>query len=500
MDLALPPNEPDRLRALREYGILDTAPEQSFDDLTALAAHLCEAPIALISLLDENRQWFKSRIGITATETARDISFCTHAILEPDLFIVPDACKDARFAENPLVTSDPHIRFYAGSPLVTPTGYALGTLCVIDHVPRELRPEQRQALAVLSRHVIAQLELRRALAARQQAEEALTERNEEVRKLRRALDGRHQFADLLGKSTMMQRIFQLIREVSRVDATVLIEGETGTGKELVARAIHAHSHRSAGPFITVNCAGLTESLVGSQLFGHRKGAFTGAVETQQGLFEAANGGTLFLDEIGDVPLSIQTSLLRVLQEREVTRLGESKPRKVDVRVLAATHHDLAHDAEQGSFRPDLLYRIRVARLPLPPLRARREDIPLLAGAFLEQCRTTTGTPVETIAPEAMACLVEYSWPGNVRELKSAIEYAVIHSHPPSINKSDLPPEITQLAQAGASPVSTEGSEKNRILVALQRTQGNRKEAAKILGMSRATFYRHLAQLGISPPR
>ena len=206
----------------------------------------------------------------------------------------------------------------------------------------------------------------------------------EVHDLRRLLDERAQFHDLLGKSKAMQLVYQQIRDVARVDSTVLIEGETGTGKELVARAIHSSSHRKDKPFVAVNCAGLTESLLSSQLFGHKRGAFTGAIEDHQGLFEAANGGTLLLDEIGDIPMTVQNQLLRVLQEREIVRLGESRPRKIDVRVLAATHRSLSDEAAKGNFRSDLFYRIRVARISLPPLRDRREDIPLLAASFLAQ--------------------------------------------------------------------------------------------------------------------
>ena len=247
----------------------------------------------------------------------------------------------------------------------------------------------------------------------------------EIYDLRRLLNEKAQFHDLVGKSEPMQQVYQQIGDLAKVDSTVLIEGETGSGKELVARAIHASSHRSEKPFVAVNCAGLTESLWGSQLFGHKRGAFTGAISDHQGLFEAANGGTLFLDEIGDIPMNVQTSLLRVLQEQEITRLGESKPRKIDVRVIAATQHNLSEEVAKGRFRVDLLYRIRVARIQLPPLRARREDIPLMVAWFLGQCRAAIGKPVQNLSQEAMQLLLEYSWPGNVRELKSAIEFAVI---------------------------------------------------------------------------
>ena len=321
----------------------------------------------------------------------------------------------------------------------------------------------------------------------------------EVEDLRRLLGETGKFQDLIGKSSGMQAIFQQIHELARVDSTVLIEGETGTGKELVARAIHRSSHRKDMPFVAVNCAGLTESLVASQLFGHKRGAFTGAVSDQTGLFEAAEGGTLFLDEIGDIPLAVQTSLLRVLQEREVTRLGEAKLRKINVRVIAATHHHLASDVESGQFRADLLYRIRVGRILLPALRTRREDIPLLATFFLGQCRATTGRPVNMISHEALRLLMAHDWPGNVRELQHAIEFAVIRSRGHTLQPHDFPPEVLdqpdlpRITRGKNAPVSDQD---NSIFAALEKTGGNRSAAARLLGISRVTLYRRLSSLGI----
>ncbi|MBL8152275.1 MAG: sigma-54-dependent Fis family transcriptional regulator, partial [Blastocatellia bacterium] len=259
----------------------------------------------------------------------------------------------------------------------------------------------------------------------------------EIADLRRLLDEKSQFESLVGKSDPMKVLYQKIQDVASVDATVLVEGETGTGKELVARAIHSVSHRKAKPFIAVNCAGLTESLLASQLFGHKKGAFTGAVQDQQGLFEAANGGTLFLDEIGDIPMLVQTHLLRVLQEKEIVRLGESKPRKIDVRVVAATHRNLAEEVEKGTFRQDLLYRIRVARINIPSLRERKEDIPLLVGSFLSQSRASIGKKVHEFSNDALRLLMAHNWPGNVRELKNTIERAIILSDTNLIDKANI---------------------------------------------------------------
>jgi sigma-54 dependent transcriptional regulator, acetoin dehydrogenase operon transcriptional activator AcoR len=320
----------------------------------------------------------------------------------------------------------------------------------------------------------------------------------EVHDLRRLLDERAQFHDLLGRSKAMQLVYQQIRDVARVDSTVLIEGETGTGKELVARAIHSSSHRKDKPFVAVNCAGLTESLLSSQLFGHKRGAFTGAIEDHQGLFEAASGGTLLLDEIGDVPITVQNQLLRVLQEREIIRLGESRPRKIDVRVLAATHRSLTEEVAKGSFRSDLFYRIRVARISLPSLRARREDIPLLAASFLAQFSAASGTRVTELSRDALRLLAGYNWPGNVRELRSAIEFAVIRCAGAVIQPEDLPPEILQPADfEGSIPGDPLADEKERFLQALERSRGNRALAARLLGISRATLYRRLADLKIS---
>ncbi len=322
----------------------------------------------------------------------------------------------------------------------------------------------------------------------------------EVQVLRERLAAQRRFGRLVGKSDRMQRVFRLIKDVARVDATVLIEGETGTGKELVARSIHESSHRRDRPFVAVNCAGLTDSLLTSQLFGHRRGAFTGAVEDRQGFFEAANGGTIFLDEIGDIPMNVQTALLRVIQEREIIRLGDARPRKIDVRIIAATHRDLGEEVAHQRFRADLLYRIRVARVPLPPLRARREDIPLLANTFLEELRAETGKRVEVVSEEAMRRLVTYAWPGNVRELRSAIEFALIQCRGTAILPEDLPPELSSARpetapQPGAVAAEAEMDEPARMREALRRTSGNRAAAARLLGMSRATFYRRLSHYG-----
>jgi PAS domain S-box-containing protein len=322
----------------------------------------------------------------------------------------------------------------------------------------------------------------------------------EIYNLRTQLNKTAEFHDLIGKTEVMHQVYQQIRDVAGLDWTVLITGETGSGKELVARAIHSLSRRKDRPYIAVNCAGLTESLLTSQLFGHKRGAFTGAVADQKGLIEAADGGTLFLDEIGDVSMSVQTSLLRALETREITRLGETHPKTIDVRIIAATHRNLAQEVAQGRFRSDLLYRLRVARIELPNLRDRREDIPLLVDHFLREAHLSIGQPVKKIAHEAMQVLLRYDWPGNVRELKSAIDVAVIHSKGSLVQPGDLPYEITKAVQLQGSPEPELKDEKTRFTEALQKAHGNRTLAARNLGISRATFYRRLAELGLGPKR
>ncbi len=338
----------------------------------------------------------------------------------------------------------------------------------------------------------------------------------EVHDLRMMLEERWSFEDMVGKSKSMQNVFQQIRDIANLDLTVLIEGETGTGKEMVARAIHHCSDRSNNPFVAFNCAGLADSLLTSQLFGHRRGSFTGAISDHRGLFESANGGTLFLDEIGNIPLHVQTALLRVLQEREILRIGDSQPRGIDVRVLAAANCDLIREVKEGRFRQDLLFRIRVGRIHLPSLRKRRVDIPLLAMHFLGRCRSAMVKDISEISGEAMSKLMKYDWPGNVRELQNTIEFAMVQASQGQIHLADLPPEILQMKHSSDKTIVSEKSgfenkrrlsnalnqgkesdqEIRRFTQALEDSGGNRSKTAKILGISRATFYRRLSKMNM----
>jgi PAS domain S-box-containing protein len=703
-----------------------------------MTAHLLDVPFALVSLVDEDRQWFKARYGIDVTETPRDVSFCGHVVALDRPLVVPDARADGRFADNPLVVGDPQVRFYLGYPLRTPDGHVLGTLCAIDQRERVVGEREHELLATLAEQTMTQLELRRQgrllteertrlraildaavdviitideqgnidqvnravepltghrpeellgcsvcglmpephatahpghlrrhlehpaphpihrtrevlvkrrdgttfpadlsvgaleidgrrlftgvlrdISARKEAETRLNEALSDLRQSRDHLEqvleqlrvgtlvvsprgtvtylsgscaraagvdpagalearwedvlrvdpatretirrlarlpaaertrlelpldagatrrwleldvrddprdperrifflydvsavhelrsqlGRQHPGLMVGSSRAMQTLYREIDEVAAGDWTVLVEGETGSGKELVAQSIHRASGRREGPFVAVNCAGLTESILGSQLFGHARGAFTGATADQVGFFEAASGGTLFLDEIGDVPPAIQSALLRALQEREVTRLGETRPRKVDVRIVTATNRDLRRRVAEGHFREDLLYRLLVGRIRVPPLRERREDIPALVAAFLAEERVTGGKLVTDASPAVLEALSRHAWPGNVRELRSAIEHAVIRCRSRRIELVDLPTEIgTGGASAAPGPApaprqDVEPGDRDRIAAALERTGGNRVRAARLLGVSRATLYRRIEALGLA---
>ena len=310
-------------------------------------------------------------------------------------------------------------------------------------------------------------------------------------------DGDEPPGGLLGRSQSMRAVFEIIARVAPTDATVLVTGETGTGKELVTRAIHELSDRSEGPFVAVNCAALAEGVLESELFGHVRGAFTGAQRDRTGLFAAAHGGTLLLDEIGDVSLGMQHRLLRVLQEHEFTPVGSVKPVSVDVRVVAATNRDLRAEMEAGRFRDDLYYRLNVVRIEVPPLRERREDVPLIAESFF---RRVDLSPHAACSPLAMRHLQAYGWPGNVRELLAALESAQILSGGRRIEAQHLPADVRGLSgrEYGASERYRQESEHEReaIARALTETGGARTTSAERLGMSRTTLWRKMKQYGL----
>jgi len=297
----------------------------------------------------------------------------------------------------------------------------------------------------------------------------------------------------------MQQVFDLASSAAQSDAPLIIYGESGTGKELVATAIHQLSPRAAAPFIKVNCAALNNNLLESELFGHVKGAFTGAEHKRIGRFEAAHGGSIFLDEIGDLPLLTQTKLLRVLQEMEIERVGDNRPIKINVRIIAATHKDLHQLIADGLFREDLYYRISVIPVTLPPLRERRQDIPLLLEAFIKHIGRKSGKKITGITREALDLLMNYGWPGNVRELINVLEYAYVVCLKGEIGPVHLPgqfqggqlPKATRRSQVAAEPGET--SKRQRLISALEKTGGNQSEAAKILGVSRVTVWKWMSK-------
>jgi two-component system, NtrC family, response regulator HydG len=330
----------------------------------------------------------------------------------------------------------------------------------------------------------------------------LTRHREQIETYRRELIARDRFYGMIGASPAMRRLFDMIVNASRSDAPVIVFGESGTGKELVAHAVHQRGHRSKKPFVQVNCAALNESLLESELFGHVKGSFTGAHCSRTGRFEAAQGGDIFLDEIGDLPMATQVKLLRVLEEKEVERVGDHRPIPVDVRIISATHRDLADLVSRGQFREDFFYRINVIPIHVPPLRERSEDIPLLARSFFNRIQVKSGKPIEGISGRAMARLTDYPWPGNVRELRSAMEYAFVTAQEGLIEPEHLPVSIIEQARtrpAVEKPMrDLDQLKKERLVNALMEARGNQSAAARLLGMSRTSVWNQVKRYRMNP--
>ncbi|MBL0218767.1 MAG: sigma 54-interacting transcriptional regulator [Myxococcales bacterium] len=641
-----------RLEALRRYEILDTPPDGAFDQITAVAAAFFRVPIAIVSLVDHDRIWFKSRMGLDAREVEREPGLCSSAILSSDLYRVHDAAIDPRTLANPLVTGELGLRFYAAAPLRTHDGFNLGTLCVSDREPRELTATEAEMLTRLASLVMDQMELRLAARKVAELERAQQELNEKLRDANRALgeseeafrdlfeeapfpyvyegtdsrlirvnraglttlgirpdevattygqslvadtpenkrvmreafetvsrgeeakdivlelrrkdDGKpvwvqwrskpaagrgytrtmlvditarvllereqarlqaqnaylyeeiltdYNFGAVIGESPALQKVMEQTRLVAATDASVLIHGESGTGKELIARAIHEQSTRKSRVLIKVNCSAIPDSLFESEFFGHVRGAFTGAIKDKPGRFELADGGTLFLDEIGEIPLAMQAKLLRVLQEQEVERVGDTTTRKVDVRIIAATNRDLRIEAEEGRFRQDLYYRLSVFPISLPPLRERLEDIPLLATSFARKSAKQMGRPTPQITRATMEALAAYDWPGNIRELQNAVERAVIVSRGGPL-QFELPKPQPRPAPVAPIPASSpppalltreelKRQERDNVVRALKQADGKifgPGGAAELLGMKPTTLASRIRALGLSGER
>jgi PAS domain S-box-containing protein len=337
----------------------------------------------------------------------------------------------------------------------------------------------------------------------------LTQARQKVEEARHRLLEVYQFSNIVGKSHAMQEVFNAIRLAAKSDATVLVQGESGTGKELVASAIHYNSERAQAPLITVNCSALTESLLESELFGHVRGAFTGAHRDRLGRFEEADTGTIFLDEIGDISPFIQLKLLRAIQAKQIERVGDSRRRSIDIRIITATLKDLYALVQNGDFREDLYYRLKVFPIHLPPLRSRREDIPLLTRHFIEKFNRKTGKHIQDLSPDAKRILMDYDWPGNVRELENAMEHAFVLAGGDQIGIFDLPVEIRQMKYYAARPPQAEPDKpkapprvtRARLMDLLAECGWNKAEVARRLGRSRTSVWKYMKKWGIplNPP-
>jgi len=646
MKPVLPENEAERLNALRRYGILDTPPEPAFDRIAEMAANFFHVPMAGVSLVDEDRVWFKSRVGIDFHQTARDAGLCSSAMLSQGIYHLSDATHDQRALGHSFV-ADLGIHFYAAAPLRNQEGFNLGTVWVLDQKPRELASGEAEMLRALAALAMNQMELRfyadkvarleraertigeqlreanqrlaqseeqfrdlfeeapiaylqtvdtRTLRANSTAMQILgvnpdeilglpatsfvpdtpeaqrrlryalsflatgTDKKGVVLELRRKDDGRpvwvrwwcrpepggnytrsmfiditdqvlmgqekarleaqnaylldeirteQSFGDIIGGSSGLRKVMQQVQLVAPTDATVLITGESGTGKELVARAIHEQSARRERPLIKLNCSAVPEGLFESEFFGHVKGAFTGALKDKPGRFELADGGTLFLDEIGEVPLAMQAKLLRVLQEQELERVGDTRTRKVNVRVVAASNRNLKKEVDESRFRQDLFYRLSVFPIEVPPLRERREDIAPLVANFIRQSARRMNRPEPRLSKAALDRLGSYDWPGNVRELQNTVERAIILWREGSLT-FDLPASPArqntgqQPKPAADATLPTRNElkrqERETIINALKQTNGKVSGpggAAELLDMKPSTLASRISSLGIN---
>ena len=634
-----PQNEAERLNALRRYQILDTPPEPAFDRIAEMAATLFQVPMAVVSLVDEDRVWFKSRLGIDADHCARDAGLCSSAIASPGVYYLRDAAHDERAVGHPLVPAL-GIRFYAAAPLRTHDGLNLGTVCVLDQQPRELAPGEAEMLEMLAALAMNQMELRQytekvaeleqartvvdaipqlisvlnpegeflysnqavmdytgltreevravefrdraghpedverlrekrqqALSRgvpfqleqrarrkdgqyrwflvqyepfrdgrgevirwyatgtdiedRKQAEERTRKENLALEKERTRLESQNaylldeiraeqNFGDIIGGSSGLRKVMHQVQLVAPTDATVLITGESGTGKELIARAIHERGARSERTLVKLNCSAVPEGLFESEFFGHVKGAFTGALKDKPGRFELADGGTLFLDEIGEVPLAMQAKLLRVLQEQELERVGDTRTRKVNVRVIAATNRDLKKEVDEGRFREDLFYRLSVFPIEVPPLRERRDDIGPLVAHFIRQSARRMNRPEPQISKTAFDQLAACHWPGNVRELQNTVERAIILWREGPLT-FDLPASRPHKSSGEeAKPAAKTAlltldelkrQEREAIINALIQANGKvsgARGAAELLGMKPSTLASRISSMSIDP--
>ncbi|GAB4389099.1 MAG: hypothetical protein Kow0025_12340 [Thermodesulfovibrionales bacterium] len=398
---------------------------------------------------------------------------------DEEVVIYERASEDPRFTREVLKREG--MEFYAGLPLKS-KGKVVGVLCAITHFP--YTPDSESLDILRAATVPIGLAIDNAVRF-----EVLEKRAGE----------RARYADfegIIANSPKMAGVLDIVRKVKDVASSILISGESGTGKELIARAIHFNSQRRERPFVALNCAAIPDALLESELFGYTKGAFTGASEGKRGLLEEADGGSAFLDEIGSMRASLQAKLLRFLQDRSFYKVGGTRPVTVDVRIIAATNRDLEEAVGAGDFREDLYYRLNVIRIALPPLRERREDIPLLIRYFLNRFNRLMGRNIKKVAPEAMAMLSGYEWPGNVRQLENVVERAVVLARGSELTPADLPMEIALVDGGLGEDLTLESLERAHVLRVLSVADGNRKRAAELLGINTATLWRKLKKYGL----
>jgi len=434
---------------------------------------------------------------------------CSNVIRKREPLIAENVLECPRLSRS--VAEEEALSCHASVPLVS-KDEVVGVMNVASEGFRPFSSEDLDLLTLIGHQIGVAIENARLFEDTRQKSSELQEaydrlkslyedlkaEREKTRSLSNALEDRFGLCNIVGKNHKMQAIYDLIENISQSDSTVLIQGESGTGKELIARAIHLLSPRKERPFVVANCSAYAQSLLGSELFGHEKGAFTGAVRRKKGRFELADGGTIFLDEIGEIPPTTQLLLLRVIQEKRFERVGGEETLKVDVRVIAATNSDLAQEMMEGRFREDLYYRLNVIPIMVPPLRERKDDIPLLAKHFLEMYSNDNGKQIGGFSEEVMQILLDYDWPGNVRELQNVVEHALILAKGEVITQIDLPHNLKEaFPQAKADISSLKDTERNLILKVLKENEGNKYQAAKMLGITRSTLYGKLRRHGIA---
>jgi Nif-specific regulatory protein len=434
---------------------------------------------------------------------------CLHVIRRKEALIAENISKCPRLLRSRAERKS--LASHASVPLIS-KDEVVGVMNVAAEQLRPFSSEDLRLLTGVGHQVGVAIENARLFEETRQKSSELKEAYERVKtlyddlkaerertmSLRKALEDKYGLGNIVGKNPKMQAIYELIEDVAQSDSTVLIQGESGTGKELIAHAIHLLGPRKERPFVIANCSAYAETLLESELFGHEKGAFTGAIRRKKGRFELADGGTIFLDEIGEIPPTTQLLLLRVLQERKFERVGGEDTLQVDVRVIAATNRNLRQEMIEGRFREDLYYRLNVIPLMIPPLRERKDDIPLLAQHFLEVYVTAGGKQISGYSEEVMQIFMDYDWPGNVRELQNVIEHAVILAKTEMIEPMDLPQNLKETApRAKADITSLRDTERNLILRVLREVKGNKYQAAKKLGITRSTLYGKLRKHAIT---